>query len=140
MQKYHLDLIAWADSSHLAGYFYVPLVSTPGPSPTAYQSGPPAPYQTLTLGVEDLSTGGGKVIFSATLGYHCDGQFSISPDGRFALLYNAFTDGISRCSDNRLIDASTGRVTSLPHVTQETASRSQFTSIAWRPGTMTVAV
>jgi hypothetical protein len=140
MQKYQLDLIAWADSSHLAGYFYVPLVPTPGPSPTAYQSGPPDPYQTLTLGVEDLSTGGGKVIFSATLGYYCDGQFAISPDGRFAMLYNALTDGTSRCPDNRLIDVSTGRVTSLPHITQVTESHSQFTSIAWRPGTMMLAI
>ncbi len=136
----NLDLIGWLDSSHIVGYLGLPYAPTPGPTPTAYGDGPPSARQTVTLGSEDLRTGSGKTIFGLTSTTLGDGEFSLPPDGKNALLHNALSGNPSFRPDYRLINLATGKVSSLTHIMQLIGAKSGFTSIAWRPGTTTLAV
>lgn len=136
----NLALIRWIDSNHIAGYYVRIIPPTPGPSPTEYSSGPQSEIQTVALGVEDLRTGSNKVVFSLTSNTLSAGELALSPDGHYALLYNGQSGGTPFRPDYRLIDIATGKWTALPHIMQTINSISPFSSVAWRPGTMTLAV
>ena len=136
----NLYLIGWADSTHIAGNYVRVIPPTPGPSPTEYSSGPQSAIQTVALGIEDLRTGSNKVVFSVTSNTLSAGELALSPDGRYALLYNGQSGGTPFRPDYRLIDIATGKWTALPHIMQTINSISPFSSVAWRPGTMTLAV
>jgi hypothetical protein len=136
----NLQLIEWLDSTRIAGNFTRIIPPTPGPSPTEYSSGPQNDIQTVALGVEDVRTGTHKVAFSVTSNTLSAGELALSPDGHYALLYNGQSGGTPFRPDYRLIDIATGKWTSLPHIMQTINSISPFSSVAWRPGTMTLAV
>lgn len=134
------DIIGWVDTTHIIGYFFpAPPVGAPTPTPPHSDVSPPTGVQKLILATEEVTTGAIRIVASITSSTMGQGQCVLAPDGKFALFSNrAFRDN-PYVPDVRLIDVTTGAVTSLPRVAQTMGSYSGFTSLAWKEGTMIVA-
>jgi hypothetical protein len=113
-------LLGWVDSTHVAVTM----------NPTG---------DSITLGDVDVNSGQVRrvatISFPGLSTYH----FSLSPDGAEALFFNERFRDQPYTPTVDLINITTGAVTSLPSIAQIMGSYSGFTSIAWRPGTSTVA-
>lgn len=113
------NLLGWVDGTHVA-------VTV---APTG---------NSITLGVLNVYTGALRrvaIIRSTSLGSY---RFALSPDGSMALFYNRPFRDDPYTPQVDLISITTGAITPLPAINQ--ATRSAFTSVAWRRGTSMVAV
>lgn len=133
--------IGWVDNTHLAGV-YAPIPPTPTPEPTSTPRSdysPPPARQTMTLDVEDVTTGALRTVFSLTSSTLGSGSFILAPDGKHALFYNTPFRDYPYLPDARLIDMSSGVATSLPRLAEALGQDGGATRVAWRAGTMTLA-
>ena len=125
------ELIGWIDASHIAvrlirdGPYYT------APDGSSYSTG-------VGLGALDVASGDLRVITGISFPGLAEASFALSPDGRTALFYNARLRDNPFTPDVELIDTRTGQRQKLSGITQ--ATHAGFTSIAWQPGTATIAV
>lgn len=115
-------LIGWLDTTHVAVS-----AATNEQSPNDF-----------TLNALDVNTGALRRIATISASGIGKPQAALSPDGKQAIFWNEpfqddpFTPLVA------VIDTTTGAVHKLPGVTKATGAG--FTSVAWKPGTETVAV
>lgn len=123
------DIVGWTDSTHVA-VRVIPTTPITGHWPT-----------TESLGLDDITTWQVRVVASISSPTFNYAFFALSPDGTEALLYNRQfrADPFTPLAD--LIDVRTGMVTPLPRIAAQVLSNGfGFTSVAWKPGTLTVMV
>lgn len=126
--KHLASIVDWTDNTHLAMTFLPP-------PPAGASNDTPR----IGLGILDITSWSFHVVatFAASdLGLPA---FSLSPDGNYALCYNTRyrSDPYTPMVDE--IDLATGAITSLPNLASAVGQSSGFTSLAWRPGTHTIA-
>lgn len=115
-------LVGWLDATHVAV------------SAAASDSTPNA----FMLNALDVNSGALRHIATITVSGIGKPQVALSPDGKQAIIWNApfqddpFTPLVA------VVNTATGAVRKLPGITKVTGSG--FTSLAWKPGTHTVAV
>lgn len=121
------SIIGWVDGSHLAMQFLPP--PPPGASQFIPRTG---------LGILDVTSWSFRVV--ATFAANDLGVpfFSLSPDGKQVLCWNKPFRNDPYTPMVQALDLATGRVTSLPHLAAA-MGYSGFASLAWRPGTQTLA-
>ena len=130
-----LTLVGWIDSAHLAVTLW--------PSDDSSFTDPAGDKFALAnpLGSLDITTGAVRPIATITSPAQAStSRFVLSPDGTRALYYNVpfrhepFTPVVD------LVDIATGQITSLPRIAQTAkATFTALTSVAWRPGSDSVA-
>lgn len=134
------DIIGWADATHVVGNFFpAPPAGAPTPTPSHSDVNPPEGVQTLTLAIEDVTSGAIRKVASVTSSTMGQGFFALSPDGKFALYFNRAFRSDPYVPDVRVINVTTGAVTPLPTIARAMGPYSGFTSIAWQEGSMAVA-
>lgn len=123
--------VGWIDNTHLAA------VSYQGASYGSDAQGDTIPTS-AKLDTLDLTTDQARTITTIQGVGPTTFQFVISPDGSQALYYDArFRDTVFT-PQVALISLTTGRVTPLPAIAQATSA--DFSGVAWRPGSDTIAV
>ncbi len=114
------DLLGWIDASHLAV-----VVSFTGATG-------------LHLDSLDITTGKLRLIAAISGAGLATPQWSLSPDGKQALLVNGPFRDQPYTPFVEVISTATGQVRKLPNTLK--AAGSAFDGVAWRPGTATLAV
>ncbi|HET9111313.1 MAG TPA: hypothetical protein VFN78_10850 [Ktedonobacterales bacterium] len=123
--------VGWIDNTHLAA------VSYQGVSYATDAGGDSLPTS-AKLDTIDITTNQARTITTIQGGGPTTFQFVISPDGSRALYYDARFRDAAFTPQVAVIDLATGAVTSLPTIAQATGA--DFSRIAWRPGSNTIAV
>jgi Tol biopolymer transport system component len=124
------DEVGWIDNTHLAA------TSFQGASYVTDSEGDSIPTS-VTLDAVDLATD--QVSAIATV--QSNGptfNFVVSPDGTQALYFNETFRDAPFTPQAAVINLSTGTVTPLPTIAETTGA--DFSAVAWRPGTQTLAV
>jgi hypothetical protein len=125
------DEVGWIDNSHFVA------VSTEG---TGSVTVGPGIQLTTSVKLDSLDITNDQVRTVATIqgGGPTVFRFIVSPDGTRALYFDARFRDVPFTPQAALINLATGAVTSLPAIAQATGA--DFSKVAWRPGTDTLAV
>jgi hypothetical protein len=125
------DEVGWIDNSHLAA------VSYQGASFVTDGNGDQIPTS-ATLDSVDVTTDQVRTIATIQGGGPTTFQFVVSPDGTQALFFDATFRDLPFTPQVALVNLANGTVTPLPTIAEATGA--DFSRVAWRPGTDTLAV
>jgi hypothetical protein len=125
------DEVGWIDDTHLAA------VSYQGAGFVTDSNGDQIPTS-ATLDSVDITTDQVRTLATIQGGGPTTFQFVVSPDGTQALYFDATFRDVPFTPQAALINLATGNVTPLSTIAQTTGA--DFSRVAWRPGTDTLAV
>jgi WD40 repeat protein len=129
-QEHARGLVGWIDSTHLAVEAFQ--------GTTFYTDSVGETFGTsVTLGSVDITTGAFRNLVTIQSNGLGSSRFTISPDGSKVLFSNAPLRDAPYTPLIQVIDTASGSVSSLPRIAA--TPKGGLTSVAWRPGTQTLA-